>query len=87
MPNLTSEQKESLKRVLNICEMWLDHEYELSDFWLDFYRAEDEANGLYPGYVGADKDEDGDLFMDWWYNRASADYNLCKTIIEEAKND
>ena len=89
MASLTDEQKAALTEVISGYECWIDRcdTLDTEDFWYDFYSADDEAKGLYPGYVGADNDEDGSLFVWWWLGKASEAASLCRAMIEEANND
>lgn len=89
MANLTNEQKTALIHVIEGYEYWIDRldDLDTNDFWYEFYDADDENKDVYVGYVGADNDDDGTLFVEWWTNKAIEAINICRAMIGENQND
>lgn len=85
MTDFTNDSKEAFADVLSGYYSWLTMLEDMStdDFWYEFYNADEDANGFYVGYVGANNDEDGTIFVDWWLERAYDAYAKCKTILDK----
>ena len=85
MSCITNEQRVALKRVLAGYDelIYRFDDLDTNDFWNEYYDADDEANGVYIGYVGSDADSDGSLFVAWWIDKAIEAANICETILDK----